>query len=263
MLGVAALAGFLQQDFKLTAAETGLLITATYGAAVFSLLFVGDLLDRKSERMIIGVGGTIAFIALHAGHPQRRFRRASVVPVRRRLRLQRDPARRQQIGIGLVSRRPAGLGDGHPSGRTAAWRRAGGGDLARGGGGIELAHRVRGRRGGDARRRVRFRTRLPAARRGRRCRVQACGLERRRGRRIAAPVVDAQRHDRRARSGQRAIRHPDLADALSARPCPYRADARRLVSGAGASRPASPAASVLRPGATARRRGAFACCRCA
>ena len=60
MLGVAALAGFLQQDFKLTAAETGLLITATYGAAVFSLLFVGDLLDRKSERIIIGVGGAIA-----------------------------------------------------------------------------------------------------------------------------------------------------------------------------------------------------------
>jgi predicted MFS family arabinose efflux permease len=66
MLGVAALAGFLQQDFKLTAAETGLLITATYGAAVFSLLFVGDLLDRKSERLIIGIGGTIAFVALLA-----------------------------------------------------------------------------------------------------------------------------------------------------------------------------------------------------
>ena len=66
MLGVAALAGFLQQDFHLTAAETGLLITATYGAAVFSLLFVGDLLDRKSERLIIGIGGAIAFIALIA-----------------------------------------------------------------------------------------------------------------------------------------------------------------------------------------------------
>lgn len=66
MLGVAALAGFLQQDFHLSAAETGLLITATYGAAVFSLLFVGDLLDRKSERLIIGVGGTIAFVALIA-----------------------------------------------------------------------------------------------------------------------------------------------------------------------------------------------------
>ncbi len=64
MLGVAALAGFLQQDFKLSAAETGLLITATYGAAVLSLLFVGDLLDRKSERVIIVIGGAIAFIAL-------------------------------------------------------------------------------------------------------------------------------------------------------------------------------------------------------
>ena len=66
MLGVAALAGFLQRDFRLSGAETGLLITATYGAAVFSLLFIGDLLDRKSERLIIGIGGTIAFIALLA-----------------------------------------------------------------------------------------------------------------------------------------------------------------------------------------------------
>jgi len=66
MLGVAALAGFLQRDFRLSGAETGLLITATYGAAVFSLLFVGDLLDRKSEWIIIGVGGAIAFIALLA-----------------------------------------------------------------------------------------------------------------------------------------------------------------------------------------------------
>ena len=64
MLGVAALAGFVQRDFRLSAAATGLLITATYGAAVFSLLFVGDLLDRKSERLIIGIGGSIAFAAL-------------------------------------------------------------------------------------------------------------------------------------------------------------------------------------------------------
>ena len=66
MLGVAALAGFLQRDFRLSGTETGLLITATYGAAVFSLLFVGDLLDRKSERLIIGIGGMIAFVALLA-----------------------------------------------------------------------------------------------------------------------------------------------------------------------------------------------------
>jgi predicted MFS family arabinose efflux permease len=64
MLGGAALAGFLQRDFRLSGTETGLLITATYGAAVFSLLFVGDLLDRKSERLIIGIGAAILFAAL-------------------------------------------------------------------------------------------------------------------------------------------------------------------------------------------------------
>jgi len=64
MLGVAALAGFLQQDFTLSAAETGLLITASYAAPTFSLLFVGDLLDRKSERLIIGIGAAFAGAAL-------------------------------------------------------------------------------------------------------------------------------------------------------------------------------------------------------
>jgi predicted MFS family arabinose efflux permease len=58
LLGLAALVGFLQRDFKLDAAETGLLITASYAAPLFSLLFVGDLLDRKSERLIIGLGAT-------------------------------------------------------------------------------------------------------------------------------------------------------------------------------------------------------------
>jgi predicted MFS family arabinose efflux permease len=61
LLGLAALAGFLQRDFNLTAAETGLLITASYAAPLFSLLFVGDLLDRKSERLIIGVGAVVLF----------------------------------------------------------------------------------------------------------------------------------------------------------------------------------------------------------
>jgi len=59
LLGLAALAGFLQRDFGLTATETGLLITASYAAPLLSLLFVGDLLDRKSERLIIGVGAAV------------------------------------------------------------------------------------------------------------------------------------------------------------------------------------------------------------
>jgi len=64
LLGLAALAGFLQQDFALTATETGLLITASYAAPLFALVFVGDLLDRKSERLIIGIGAVIMFAAL-------------------------------------------------------------------------------------------------------------------------------------------------------------------------------------------------------
>jgi sugar phosphate permease len=64
LLGLAALAGFLQRDFHLSAAATGLLITASYAAPLFSLLVVGDLLDRKSERLIIGVGAVILFVPM-------------------------------------------------------------------------------------------------------------------------------------------------------------------------------------------------------
>ena len=64
LLGVPALAGFLQQDFGLSATATGLLLTATYAAPLFALLFVGDLLDRKSERLIIALGAAILFAAL-------------------------------------------------------------------------------------------------------------------------------------------------------------------------------------------------------
>src|SRR5215472_15497187 len=64
MLGLPALAGFLQQEFGLSAAATGLLLTASYAAPLLALLFVGDLLDRKSERLIIGLGAAILFAAL-------------------------------------------------------------------------------------------------------------------------------------------------------------------------------------------------------
>jgi predicted MFS family arabinose efflux permease len=73
MLGLAALAGFLQQDFHLSAAETGLLITVNGAAPLFSLLFVGDLLDRKSERLIIGVGAAIMAVALLVAAVSRDF----------------------------------------------------------------------------------------------------------------------------------------------------------------------------------------------
>jgi MFS family permease len=64
ILGLGVLAGFLQQDFQLTAAEVGLMIAAAGAAPVFALPLVGDLLDRRGERMIIGVGGAIVAAAL-------------------------------------------------------------------------------------------------------------------------------------------------------------------------------------------------------
>lgn len=54
--GLAVLAGFLQKDLHLSTTEVGLLIAASSVAPILTLLFVGDLLDRKSERHIIGVG---------------------------------------------------------------------------------------------------------------------------------------------------------------------------------------------------------------
>jgi predicted MFS family arabinose efflux permease len=73
MLGLAALAGFLQQEFHLSAAKTGLLITANGAAPLFSLLFVGDLLDRKSERLIIVAGAAIMAVALLVAAVSRDF----------------------------------------------------------------------------------------------------------------------------------------------------------------------------------------------
>lgn len=54
--GIAVLAGYLQKDLHLSATQVGLLVTASTAAPIFTLLFVGDLLDRKSERAIIGTG---------------------------------------------------------------------------------------------------------------------------------------------------------------------------------------------------------------
>jgi len=64
ILGLGVLAGFLQQDFHLSASEVGLLIASAGAAPVIALPLVGDLLDRRGERMIIGVGGAIVAAAL-------------------------------------------------------------------------------------------------------------------------------------------------------------------------------------------------------
>jgi len=57
--GLGILAGFLQQDFQLGNSGVGLLIAAANVAPIVALPIVGDLLDRRSERLIVGVGAAI------------------------------------------------------------------------------------------------------------------------------------------------------------------------------------------------------------
>jgi len=57
--GLGILAGFLQQDLQLSNLEVGLLMAASAAAPVFALPIVGDLLDRRSERVIIAAGAAV------------------------------------------------------------------------------------------------------------------------------------------------------------------------------------------------------------
>ena len=57
--GLGILAGFLQQDFQLGNSGVGLLIAAANVAPIVALPIVGDLLDRRSERLIVGIGAAI------------------------------------------------------------------------------------------------------------------------------------------------------------------------------------------------------------
>lgn len=61
-LGVGALAGFIQEAFDLTGAQTGLLVTAVGLAPLAALIPTGRLLDRGLERWII-TGGALLLAA--------------------------------------------------------------------------------------------------------------------------------------------------------------------------------------------------------
>ncbi len=61
-LGVGVLAGFLQERFDLTGAQTGLLITAIGIVPLFALIPVGRFLDHHSERIIV-TGGALVLAA--------------------------------------------------------------------------------------------------------------------------------------------------------------------------------------------------------
>ncbi|HZD04732.1 MAG TPA: MFS transporter, partial [Longimicrobiales bacterium] len=58
-LGVGALAGFLQEAFSLSGAQTGLIVTAAGAMPLFALMPVGRLLDRFGERAIVAAGALL------------------------------------------------------------------------------------------------------------------------------------------------------------------------------------------------------------
>src|SRR4030095_6098836 len=62
--GLGILAGFLQQEFQLSNLQVGLLISAATVAPIVALPIVGDLLDRRSERLIVGTGAAILTIGV-------------------------------------------------------------------------------------------------------------------------------------------------------------------------------------------------------
>jgi len=62
--GLGVLAGFLQQDLQLSGFQVGLLMAASTAAPILALPIVGDLLDRRSERMIVGTGAAILAVGL-------------------------------------------------------------------------------------------------------------------------------------------------------------------------------------------------------
>src|SRR5882762_8321112 len=59
MQGLGILAGFFQEDFRLNSFEVGLLMASATAAPIFVLPIVGDLLDRRDERVIVGAGAVV------------------------------------------------------------------------------------------------------------------------------------------------------------------------------------------------------------
>ncbi|AEH46675.1 MFS transporter [Parageobacillus thermoglucosidasius] len=57
--GVAPLAALWQQDYGLSQFQTGVLVSAVNLGPIFSMLFIGDALDKYGERWLIGVGSAL------------------------------------------------------------------------------------------------------------------------------------------------------------------------------------------------------------
>lgn len=64
-IGIAAIAGFVQEALDLSGTQTGLIVTAVGLAPLFALVPVGRLLDVYGERRVVTLGG--AWIAIGVG----------------------------------------------------------------------------------------------------------------------------------------------------------------------------------------------------
>src|SRR5262245_61014218 len=62
--GLGAIAGYMQQALDLTAFEIGLLVSAAQFVPIIGVLVAGELLDRFSERLIVGIGGLVVAAGL-------------------------------------------------------------------------------------------------------------------------------------------------------------------------------------------------------
>jgi MFS family permease len=65
--GIGAVGGFLQRDLNLSGAQLGMLISAAQLVPLIGLLVAGELLDRYSERWVVGVGTSMVGLTLLIG----------------------------------------------------------------------------------------------------------------------------------------------------------------------------------------------------
>jgi MFS family permease len=73
--GLGALGPFLQATFGLDAAEVGLAMSSAQLTPIVGFVIAGLLLDRFSERLIVGAGAVMVSASLFAAPPFRRAKR--------------------------------------------------------------------------------------------------------------------------------------------------------------------------------------------
>lgn len=71
--GLGAIGAFIQDDLHLSASQIGLLVSAAQLVPIVGLLVAGELLDRYSERLIVGIGTVLVALALLAGSLTARY----------------------------------------------------------------------------------------------------------------------------------------------------------------------------------------------